>query len=101
MRRILRKFAQLQYSCGGFLVDRMVAWHELLYTGEVLADNAVGTDAAREAKIEETLRKLGLQGVKEVKGQAGEKKPMGSENSSVLDVSAAGRSRRPILAEPK
>ncbi|CAM9658507.1 unnamed protein product [Ascophyllum nodosum] len=54
--------------------------------GEVLADNAVGTDAAREAKIEETLRKLGLQGVKEVKGQAGEKKPMGSENSSVLDV---------------
>lgn len=60
-----------------------------------MADDVVGSDAAREAKVEETLRKLGVKGVAEIKTQAGEGKPVGPEIKSVLDVSMINRVYRP------
>ncbi|CAN0098312.1 unnamed protein product [Pylaiella littoralis] len=35
--------------------------------GEVLEDNVIGTDEAREAKIEDTLRKMGVQSIGEIR----------------------------------
>lgn len=56
--------------------------------GDVLADGAVGTDAAREAKIEDTLRRMGVQGVRDVQAKAqAESKDIGTQIKSIFDVS--------------
>lgn len=54
----------------------------------------VGTDEAREAKIEETLRKMGIQGSAEVRAKAQEesKKSVGDQITSIFDVSGQGMS---------
>eukprot|EP00903_Cladosiphon_okamuranus_P012716 g11888.t1 len=61
--------------------------------GEVLADGVIGTDEAREAKIEETLRKMGVQSIKEVRSEKEmemeeekKKKGMGQQITSFFDL---------------
>lgn len=67
--------------------------------GEVLKDGVIGTDEAREAKIEETLRKMGVQSVGEVRAENAkaaeeEKKGVGEQISSIFDVSPAAHPER-------
>lgn len=53
-----------------------------------MADESVGTDEAREAKIEDTLRKMGVQGIEENRAKAKENsKSMGDQITSIFDVS--------------
>lgn len=55
----------------------------------MLEDGVIGTDEAREAKIDETLRKLGVQGISEVRKEQAEeeKKSVGQQITSIFDVS--------------
>lgn len=64
----------------------------------MLEDGVIGTDAAREAKIEETLRKMGVQSIGEVRAEkaADEDKSVADKITSIFDVSCAcqqGRTR--------
>lgn len=66
----------------------------LFTIGEVLEDGVIGTDEAREAKIEETLRKMGVQSIGEVRAEKAKaleeeknKKSMGQQITSIFDVS--------------
>eukprot|EP00752_Nemacystus_decipiens_P005577 g5046.t1 len=61
--------------------------------GEVLEDGVVGTDEAREAKIEETLRKMGVQSIGEVRAEKAKaleeeknKKSVGQQITSIFDL---------------
>ncbi|CAM9203363.1 unnamed protein product [Scytosiphon promiscuus] len=56
--------------------------------GEVLDDGVIGTDAAREAKIEETLRKMGVQSIGEVRAEkaAEEEKSVAEQITSIFDL---------------
>ena len=58
-----------------------------MLAGELLADGSVGTDEAREAKIEDTLRKMGVQGIEENRARAKENKSVGDQITSIFDVS--------------
>lgn len=60
----------------------------------MLKDGVIGTDEAREAKIEATLRKMGVQSIGEVREEKrkaileeAEKKSMGDKITSIFDVS--------------
>lgn len=60
----------------------------------MLEDGVIGTDEAREAKIEETLRKMGVQSIGEVRAEKAKaieeeknKKSMGQQITSIFDVS--------------
>lgn len=57
-----------------------------LLPGELLAEGSVGTDEAREAKIEETLRKMGVKGIEENREKAKENKSVGDQITSIFDV---------------
>ena len=58
-----------------------------MLAGELLADGSVGTDEAREAKIEDTLRKMGVHGIEENRARAKENKSVGDQITSIFDVS--------------
>lgn len=57
--------------------------------GGLLEEGEVGSDAAREAKIQETLRKMGVKGVTEMKAKADAEsgKGPGQQITSIFDVS--------------
>lgn len=60
-------------------------------TGVILPDGVAGTDEAREAKIEETLRRLGVKGAEKTKQAVPPKeepKNLNEQLSSVFDVRA-------------
>lgn len=66
-------------------------------TGELLPEGVPGTDAAREAKVEETLRKMGVQSASDTKltdptsleAKKAEIRRMGERINSIFDVSAS------------
>ena len=72
----------------------------LISTGELLAEESVGTDAAREAKIEETLRKMGVQGIEENRAKAKENKSVGDQITSIFDVSLTETAAPALAASP-
>lgn len=52
--------------------------------GALLEEGAVGTDEAREAKIEETLRKMGIKGAQDIAKE--NQKSVGEKITSIFDV---------------
>ena len=82
-------------ACINSLVsDGSTVCSTLFTIGEVLEDGVIGTDEAREAKIEETLRKMGVQSIGEVRAEKAKaleeeknKKSMGQQITSIFDVS--------------
>lgn len=64
----------------------------LLLAGEILEDGVIGSDDAREAKIEDTLRKMGVQSIGQVRAAKAEEdkenKSVGKQITSIFDVSA-------------
>ncbi|CAN0277025.1 unnamed protein product [Ectocarpus sp. 6 AP-2014] len=58
--------------------------------GEVLEDGVIGSDDAREAKIEETLRKMGVQSIGQVRAAKAEEdkenKSVGQQITSIFDL---------------